>query len=163
MLGKHSLSLHSRVAIQLRQAEKLILERALASGRSKRLHFQKKLEDGASLPRCEESDVALLENSAVDAKLPIILSKLEDVDEGQEIQVEEHSPLLNGEQVEYGTDRESPGDSDPVREETQDQVSKEISSALDSAGSSGSTMKGQSEEVNLSASRTEDNAKEHSE
>uniref|UniRef100_A0A8C2XHH7 protein-histidine N-methyltransferase n=1 Tax=Cyclopterus lumpus TaxID=8103 RepID=A0A8C2XHH7_CYCLU len=81
MLEKPDLSLHSRVAIQLRLAEKQILETASASGRAKRLHFEKKLEDGAPLPRYEESDIALLENTDVDAKLPIILRKLEEVEE----------------------------------------------------------------------------------
>ncbi|XP_046870174.1 actin-histidine N-methyltransferase [Hypomesus transpacificus] len=79
-LEKPDLSLHSRVAIQLRLAEKLILERASGSGRAKRLHFQKQLEEGAPLPRYEESDIALLENADVDAKIPIILRKLEEVE-----------------------------------------------------------------------------------
>uniref|UniRef100_A0A667YCM7 protein-histidine N-methyltransferase n=1 Tax=Myripristis murdjan TaxID=586833 RepID=A0A667YCM7_9TELE len=110
MLEKPDLSLHSRVAIQLRLAEKQILEKASASGRAKRLHFQKKLEEGAPLPRYEESDIALLENADSDAKLPIILRKLEEVEEGQEIQVDEHSGLLNGGKAVYGTDiRESWG------------------------------------------------------
>ena len=79
-MEKPDLSLHSRVAIQLRLAEKLILERASGSGRAKRLHFQKQLEEGAPLPRYEESDIALLENADVDAKIPIILRKLEEVE-----------------------------------------------------------------------------------
>lgn len=89
MLEKPDLSLHSRLAVQLRLAEKQILEKASASGRAKRLHFQKKLEEGASLPRFEESDIAFLENNDTDAKLPIILRKLEEVEEDQE-------QLLNG-------------------------------------------------------------------
>uniref|UniRef100_A0A3P8TDN8 protein-histidine N-methyltransferase n=1 Tax=Amphiprion percula TaxID=161767 RepID=A0A3P8TDN8_AMPPE len=102
MLEKPDLSLHSRLAIQLRLAEKQILEKASASGRAKRLHFQKKQEEGALLPRYEESDIALLENTDSDAKLPIILRKLEEVEEGQEIPMEEHSPFLNGEKALYG-------------------------------------------------------------
>ncbi len=159
MLEKPDLSLHSRVAIQLRLAEKQILEKASASGRAKRLHFQKKLEEGAPLPRYEESDIALLENTDADAKLPIILRKLEEVEEGQEIQVEEHSHLLNGEKAVYGMEMEANGE--PVQEETQEKVSKDVNSALDSIGSS--TLKGQREVANLSASRTEDNPKENSE
>ncbi|XP_044021795.1 actin-histidine N-methyltransferase isoform X3 [Siniperca chuatsi] len=159
MLEKPDLSLHSRVAIQLRLAEKQILEKASASGRSKRLHFQKKLEEGAPLPRYEESDIALLENTDADAKLPIILRKLEEVEEGQEIQMEEHSHLLNGEKAVYGLNMEDNGE--PVQEETQEKVSKDVNSALDSIGSS--TQKGQKEVANLSASRTEDNPKENSE
>uniref|UniRef100_A0A8C1FXU4 protein-histidine N-methyltransferase n=1 Tax=Cyprinus carpio TaxID=7962 RepID=A0A8C1FXU4_CYPCA len=79
MLEKPDLSLHSRTAIKLRLAEKEILERAVSSGRAKRLHFQKQLDEGAPLPLYEESDIALLENA--DAKLPIILRKLEEEDE----------------------------------------------------------------------------------
>ncbi|KAI4790208.1 hypothetical protein KUCAC02_034773 [Chaenocephalus aceratus] len=63
MLEKADLSLNCRVAVQLSLAEKQILEKASASGRAKRLHFEKKLEEGAPLPRYEESDIALLENS----------------------------------------------------------------------------------------------------
>ncbi|XP_031436430.2 actin-histidine N-methyltransferase [Clupea harengus] len=107
MLEKPDLSLHSRTAIKLRLAEKEILERAASSGRAKRLHFQQQLDEGAALPLYEESDIALLENA--DAKLPIILRKLEEEEEDDD---EERSaekelkmaqgdaigvPLLNGE------------------------------------------------------------------
>uniref|UniRef100_A0A3Q4IAS4 protein-histidine N-methyltransferase n=1 Tax=Neolamprologus brichardi TaxID=32507 RepID=A0A3Q4IAS4_NEOBR len=148
MLEKPDLSLHSRMAIQLRLAEKQILEKALACGRAKRLCFQKKLEEGASLPCYEESDIALLENTEADAKLPVILRKVE---EGQEIQVDEDSPLLNGMKVVYGTNAE-----DGERDQDDD-VSTDVDSALASMGSSS-----QREEANLSASRTEDEAKENS-
>lgn len=143
------------MVIQLRQAEKQILEKASASGRAKRLHFEKKLEEGAPLPRYEESDIALLENTGADAKLPIILRKLEEVEEGQEIQVEEHSHLLNGEKVLYEMDMEA------NRQPVQEKVRKDVNSALDSFGSS--TEKGQRETADLSAIRTEDNPKENSE
>ncbi|CAF98166.1 unnamed protein product, partial [Tetraodon nigroviridis] len=73
-LDKTDLSPHSRMAVQLRLAEKAILEKALASGRAKRLHFEKQLQEGAPLPDYHESGIALLENT--DAKLPIILHKL---------------------------------------------------------------------------------------
>uniref|UniRef100_A0A4W5PAX6 protein-histidine N-methyltransferase n=1 Tax=Hucho hucho TaxID=62062 RepID=A0A4W5PAX6_9TELE len=81
VLEKPGLSLHSRVAIQLRLAEKQILERVVASGKAKRLHFQQQQEEGAPLPRYEESDIALLENAEADDKLPIILRKLEEEDD----------------------------------------------------------------------------------
>lgn len=87
MLEKSELLPHSRMAIQLRLAEKGILEKTLASGRAKRVHFQKQLEEGAPLPDYHESSIALLENT--DAKLPIILHKLGEIQEGQEIQFEE--------------------------------------------------------------------------
>lgn len=150
MLEKPDLSAHSRVAIQLRLAEKQILEKVSASGRAKRLHFQKKLEEGAPLPRYEESDIALLENTDPDAKLPIILRKLEEVEEGQEIQVDEHSHLLNGEKVVYGIE----ANGEVVQVETAEKVSKDVHSALDSTGKS--TQEGQREV----AGRTEENPKE---
>ncbi|XP_028422149.1 LOW QUALITY PROTEIN: actin-histidine N-methyltransferase [Perca flavescens] len=159
VLEKPDLSLHSRMAIQLHLAEKQILEKASASGRAKRLHFEKKLEEGAPLPLYEENDIALLENTDADAKLPLILRKLEEVEEGQEIQAEEHSHLLNGEKAVYVMDMEANGE--PGQEETQEKVSKDANSASDSIRSS--TQKGQREVVDLSASRTEDNSKENSE
>ncbi|KAM3871039.1 actin-histidine N-methyltransferase [Diretmus argenteus] len=163
MLEKPDLSLHSHVAVQLRLAEKQILEKALASGRAKRLHFEKQLADDAPLPRYEESDIALLENA--DAKLPIILRKLEEVEEGQEIQVEEHSHLLNGGKAVYGMDIDPPvdanGDTGPLREETEE-VSKDVNSTLDSITICNATQKGQREVADRSANRTEDNPKEKS-
>ncbi|KAM4625925.1 LOW QUALITY PROTEIN: actin-histidine N-methyltransferase [Polymixia lowei] len=189
-LEKPDLTLHSRVAIQLRLAEKQILERASASGRAKRLHFQKQLEEGAPLPRYEESDIALLENA--DAKLPIILRKLEEVEEGQEIslnealaQVEQHGQgdggeetplLLNGGKAVYGTDTspaldarptvEANGDTCPAQavikeEATQEKVSK-AGTSLDPLKSS-NAPRGQTEVADLSADRTEDGSKENSE
>lgn len=95
MLEKPDLSPHSLMAVKLRLAEKEILERAESSGRAKRLHFQKQLDDGVPLPVYEESDISLLENA--DAKLPIVLSQLPEEDE--EVEEEERhgeASLLNG-------------------------------------------------------------------
>ncbi|CAL8291661.1 unnamed protein product [Gadus morhua 'NCC'] len=114
-LEQTDLTPHSRASVQLRLAEKQILEKASASGRGKRLHFQRQLEEGAALPRYEESDIALLENEdAADAKLPIVLRKLEEVVEEEEQQQQqaglkeelpEETPLLlNGGKAVYGTD-----------------------------------------------------------
>lgn len=100
MLQKPDLSPHSCMAIKLRLAEKEILERAEASGRAKRLHFQKQLDDGAPLPVYEESDIALLENA--DAKLPIILHQLEEEEEDEELKM----PLLNSERKKKESGRE---------------------------------------------------------
>ncbi len=58
MLEKPDMSLHSRIAIKLRLAEKEILERAVSCGRAKRLHFQKQLDEGAP-PVYEEATFAL--------------------------------------------------------------------------------------------------------
>lgn len=154
MLEKPDLSLHSRLAVQLRLAEKQILEKASATGRAKRLHFQEKLEQGAPLPRCEESDIALLENSDVDGKLPIILRKLEEVEEGQENAVDENSLLLNGDKVVYGTvTAETNGEV-----ETQKRGEDPALALIES-----SEEKGQRETENPSATRTEENPKENSE
>ncbi len=144
------------MGIQLRLAEKQILEKTSSCGRAKRLHFQKKLEEGAPLPHYKESDIALLENTDADARLPIILHKVE---EGQEIQVDEHSHHLNGEKSLYGLDMKS--NALPVQEETEEKVKTDVISGLESIGSS--TQEDKRETVNLSASRTDNNLSENSE
>lgn len=107
VLQKPDLSAHSRMAVKLRLAEKEILERAENSGRAKRLHFRKQLDDGAPLPVYEESDIALLENA--DAKLPIVLHQLEEEEEEEMMKM----PLLNGERKE----KEKRGESSAQRTE----------------------------------------------
>ncbi|KAM9842132.1 LOW QUALITY PROTEIN: actin-histidine N-methyltransferase [Aulostomus maculatus] len=154
LLEKADLSPHARVAIQLRLAEKQILEKALASGLSKRLHFEKKLEEGAPLPHYEESDIALLENTDADAKLPIILRKLEEV-EGQELPAEEHAHFLNGEKAVYRVDMEANGE----QQDGQVKVSTDVDAAMDLMGCSNENQQGQRE----AAIRTEENSKENSE
>ncbi|XP_051503213.1 actin-histidine N-methyltransferase-like isoform X1 [Myxocyprinus asiaticus] len=135
MLEKPDLTLHSRIAIKLRLAEKEILERTASSGRTKRLHFQKQLDEGAPLPLYEESDIALLENA--DAKLPIILRKLEEEDERVEEEMSlaeinpepdgldsSKTPVLNGEcKGLNGTQEDSPGN-DAVPEDIGERVKK---------------------------------------
>ncbi|XP_056151946.1 actin-histidine N-methyltransferase [Lampris incognitus] len=183
-LEKPDLSLHSRMAIQLRLAEKQILERASASGRAKRLHFQKQLDEGAPLPRYEESDIALLENADADAKLPIILRKLEEVEEGQELNLSEalaqtnrrgdeleKVPLLlnGGKAAVYGTDSRLPaeanGDACPVQavgKEAVQEVCKVENSTLDAGKSSNASQSGQTGVAKPSADRTEDGPKDNS-
>uniref|UniRef100_A0A671SU22 protein-histidine N-methyltransferase n=1 Tax=Sinocyclocheilus anshuiensis TaxID=1608454 RepID=A0A671SU22_9TELE len=125
MLEKPDLSLHSRIAIKLRLAEKEILERAVSCGRAKRLHFQKQLDEGALLPLYEESDIALLENA--DAKLPIILRKLEEEDERVEEEMSlaqikpdaadldsSKTPVLNGQCKDLNGTQEDPPGGDAV-------------------------------------------------
>uniref|UniRef100_A0A672SNS4 protein-histidine N-methyltransferase n=1 Tax=Sinocyclocheilus grahami TaxID=75366 RepID=A0A672SNS4_SINGR len=125
MLEKPDLSLHSRIAIKLRLAEKEILERAVYCGRAKRLHFQKQLDEGAPLPLYEESDIALLENA--DAKLPIILRKLEEEDERVEEEMSlaqikpdaaaldsSKTPVLNGQCKDLNGTQEDPPGGDAV-------------------------------------------------
>ncbi|XP_064783854.1 actin-histidine N-methyltransferase isoform X1 [Oncorhynchus masou masou] len=101
-LEKPGLSLHSGVAIQLRLAEKQILEKVVASGKAKRLHFQQQQEEGAPLPRYEESDIALLENADADDKLPIILRKLEEEDEEGDDQAAVEQVLAQVQQLGHG-------------------------------------------------------------
>lgn len=132
------------MAIQLRLAEKRILEKALASGRAKRLHFQKQLEEGAPLPNYQESSIALLENT--DAKLPIILHKLGEIQEGQEIQFEESSVV---EKAVFEMNLEA--NRRALNQEPQDAPEeKKISWALDSAGTNSQT--GQREVTGVSTS-----------
>uniref|UniRef100_A0A8C7VVM8 protein-histidine N-methyltransferase n=1 Tax=Oncorhynchus mykiss TaxID=8022 RepID=A0A8C7VVM8_ONCMY len=95
VLENPDLSFHSRVAIQLRLAEKQILEKVVARGKARRLHFQQQQEEGAPLPRYEESDISLLENAEADTKLPLILRKLQEEDEEGDDQVGvDASPVL---------------------------------------------------------------------
>uniref|UniRef100_A0A3B3CJE1 protein-histidine N-methyltransferase n=1 Tax=Oryzias melastigma TaxID=30732 RepID=A0A3B3CJE1_ORYME len=147
ILEKPDLSLHTRLAVQLRLAEKQILENASASGRAKRLQFQEKLNEGAPLPQFEESDIALLENNDPDAKLPVILHKLEEVEEGQGM--EEEEPLLNGGKGDYGMGTEPNGEA--VLEKTQKTLGDSVliqNGSLD--------QKGPQEPENPSANRTEE-------
>ncbi|RXM96152.1 Histone-lysine N-methyltransferase setd3 [Acipenser ruthenus] len=97
LLEKPDLSFHFKIAIKLRLAEKEILEKAVASGQAKREYFQKKLEEGAPLPKYEESNISMLENSVSDSKLPIILGKLEEADETgeQELKMTEALSKVN--------------------------------------------------------------------
>ncbi|CAL9687118.1 unnamed protein product [Knipowitschia caucasica] len=141
LLEKPDLSLHSRVAIQLRVAEKQILEKVSASGRDKRMQFEKKKAEGAPLPRYEESDIALLENSDAEGKLPILLRQLEEVQEEAVQEEEEDNRLMNG---------------DKSAESVVEKGSKDVNSNLDFEGKSIESSKGQKEEANLSASRTEE-------
>ncbi|XP_053701971.1 actin-histidine N-methyltransferase [Synchiropus splendidus] len=101
LLKKPDLSPNSRVAIQLRLAEKQVLQKASAFGRTKRLYFEQKLAELAPLPVYEGSDIALLENNDGDSKLPIVLHKLEEVEEGLEIRGEERSLFPHGEDAQH--------------------------------------------------------------
>uniref|UniRef100_A0A674B731 protein-histidine N-methyltransferase n=1 Tax=Salmo trutta TaxID=8032 RepID=A0A674B731_SALTR len=101
-LENPDLSFHSRVAIQLRLAEKQILERVVASGKAKRLHFQQQQEEGAPLPRYEESDISLLENAEADTKLPLILRKLQEEDEEGDDQAAVEQVLAQVQQLGQG-------------------------------------------------------------
>lgn len=116
------------MAVQLRLAEKVILEKALASGRAKRLHFERQLEEGAPLPDYHQSGIALLEKT--DAKLPIILHKLGEIQEGQEIRFEEAGGSVNVENAMFEMNIE--GNRLALKQETEEE--KNINLSLDSVG-----------------------------
>ena len=114
------------------------------------------------MPHYEESDFGLLEST--NAKLPIILRKLGEMEDGQEIQVEEHSCLLNGEEGVYGVDVDTKRQA--LEQDTQGisrktDIRKDVDSALDSVGSS--TQKCQREIDRLSGCHTEHNTIKNSE
>lgn len=71
LLEQPGLCFHTRVAVQLRLAEKQILEGAVGSGRAQREHFRKLLEEDAPLPRRQEAGDR-------DGQPPLVLRELEE-------------------------------------------------------------------------------------
>lgn len=103
------------MAIKLRLGEKEILEKAVKSAAANREYYSKQMSEGALLPKYEESNIALLENTVADSRLPIVLRNLEEETEEQEdLKIEEtigaevaengfvngDSALLNGTKLE---------------------------------------------------------------
>ncbi|XP_048455999.1 actin-histidine N-methyltransferase [Rhincodon typus] len=84
LLEKPELSYHTKMAVQLRTAEKEILEKAVQSAATKREHFTELQDKGAPLPKYEESNIAMLENTATDSKIPMVLRNLNIDDEGEQ-------------------------------------------------------------------------------
>ncbi|XP_040188537.1 actin-histidine N-methyltransferase [Rana temporaria] len=80
LLEHGNLSPHSAMAIKLRLVEKEILEKAVKSTSDNRKLYSKRLEDGDPLPKYEESNIAFLENSSSDSKLPLVLRNLDEED-----------------------------------------------------------------------------------
>lgn len=78
LLEGTDLSFHARMAISLRLAEKEILEKVVKSAVAKREYFEKHLKEGTPLPRYEENNIALLENTVTDSKLPIVLRQFDE-------------------------------------------------------------------------------------
>ncbi|XP_061600136.1 actin-histidine N-methyltransferase isoform X2 [Cololabis saira] len=135
LLARPDLALHARLAVQLRLAEKSILERASASGRSQRLHFLQQQREGVALPRPQEGDLAFLDRDRVldpdqDAKLPIILRQLEEADRDQD-----QDPLLNGKGA--GPDGEGAGPDGEEAEPVQVQTDRVPGSVLAPEGGPG--------------------------
>ncbi|XP_068960056.1 actin-histidine N-methyltransferase isoform X2 [Petaurus breviceps papuanus] len=89
-LATHDLTFHATMAIKLRLGEKEILEKAVKSAAANQEYYCKQMEEGTPLPRYEESNIALLENTVADSRLPIVLRNLEDEAEVQEdLKIEE--------------------------------------------------------------------------
>ncbi|KFQ29492.1 Histone-lysine N-methyltransferase setd3 [Mesitornis unicolor] len=88
-LETHDLTSHAIMAIKLRLGEKEILEKAVKSAAASREYYTKQMADGAPLPKYEESNIALLENTVADSRLPIVLRNLEDVEERGDLKIDE--------------------------------------------------------------------------
>lgn len=84
------LTRNATMAIKLRLGEKEILEKAIKSAAANREYYSKQMAEEAPLPRYEESNVALLENTVADSSLPIVLRNLdEETEEPQDLKIEE--------------------------------------------------------------------------
>ncbi|XP_065605934.1 actin-histidine N-methyltransferase isoform X1 [Cyrtonyx montezumae] len=88
-LETHDLTSHATMAVKLRLGEKEILEKAVKSAAASREYYTKQMADGAPLPKYEESNIALLENTVADSRLPIVLRNLDDVEEQGDLKIDE--------------------------------------------------------------------------
>uniref|UniRef100_G1KN69 protein-histidine N-methyltransferase n=2 Tax=Anolis carolinensis TaxID=28377 RepID=G1KN69_ANOCA len=89
-LGTQDLTCNATMAIKLRLGEKEILEKAIKSAAANREYYSKRMAEGALLPKYEESNIALLENTVADSRLPIVLRNLEEeVEEQEDLKIEE--------------------------------------------------------------------------
>ncbi|XP_029453772.1 actin-histidine N-methyltransferase [Rhinatrema bivittatum] len=89
LLEQDDLTSHATMAIKLRLVEKEILEKAVKSASDNRKQYSKQLEEGAPLPKYEESNIALLENTVADSKLPLVLRNLEEEEDQGELKLHE--------------------------------------------------------------------------
>ncbi|XP_034623885.1 actin-histidine N-methyltransferase [Trachemys scripta elegans] len=106
-LETHDLTFHATMAIKLRLGEKEILEKAVKSAAANREYYSRQMVEGALLPKYEESNIALLENTVADSRLPIVLRNLEEeaeeqgdlkIDEAIDAEVTENG-FVNGEKT----------------------------------------------------------------
>lgn len=122
------------MAIKLRLGEKEILEKAVKSAAASREYYTKQMADGAPLPKYEESNIALLENTVADSRLPIVLRNLDDVEDQGDLKIDEamdaevtENGFVNGENSLFnGTKSESENLKEESNRETED--AKESSS-----------------------------------
>ncbi|XP_053553459.1 actin-histidine N-methyltransferase [Bombina bombina] len=78
LFEQEDLTFHSTMAVKLRLVEKEILEKAVRIASQNRKMYNTFLEKGAPLPKYEESNLALLENTVGDSKFPLIIKNEED-------------------------------------------------------------------------------------
>ncbi|KAG8561533.1 hypothetical protein GDO81_015380 [Engystomops pustulosus] len=110
LLDSGELSLHAAMGVKLRLIEKEILEKAVKSATDNRMLYTKRLEDGDPLPKYEESNIAFLENTVSDTKLPLVLRNLDDEDAEETLTITEiaEDGYVNGKDSLYnGTKAES--------------------------------------------------------
>ncbi|XP_056402055.1 actin-histidine N-methyltransferase [Hyla sarda] len=101
LVDSGDLSPHAAMAVKLRLVEKEILEKAVKSASDNCKLYTKHLEDEDPLPKYEESNIAFLENTASDAKLPLVLRSLDD-DEAEASELKRQETLTITEITENG-------------------------------------------------------------
>ncbi|XP_075470511.1 actin-histidine N-methyltransferase isoform X2 [Ascaphus truei] len=102
VLEQSDLTFHSAMAIKLRLVEKEILEKAVKSASDNRKQYNKNFEEGTPLPKYEESNIALLENTVADSKLPLVLRNLKDGEAVQEGELKIQEAIAISEITEHG-------------------------------------------------------------
>uniref|UniRef100_A0A4W3JDM1 protein-histidine N-methyltransferase n=1 Tax=Callorhinchus milii TaxID=7868 RepID=A0A4W3JDM1_CALMI len=132
LLEKPELLYHTRMAIQLRSAEREILEKGVKSAGTKQEHFTTLQNKDAPLPKYEESNIAMLENSVADSKLPVVLRDLNGNEDGeQELKLAETlgEAIVAGGGVVNG-DSSLPNGTEPKSYETSNQKTGDAKESL---------------------------------
>ncbi|KAM6274736.1 actin-histidine N-methyltransferase isoform 1-T2 [Porphyrio hochstetteri] len=134
-LETHDLTSHAIMAIKLRLGEKEILEKAVKSAAASREYYTKQMADGALLPRYEESNIALLENTVADSRLPIVLRNLEEVEEQGDLKIDEaidaevtENGFINGENSLFNGTKSENGNLNKEKSNRETEDAKESSS-----------------------------------
>uniref|UniRef100_A0A6G1R8B4 protein-histidine N-methyltransferase n=1 Tax=Hypotaenidia okinawae TaxID=2861861 RepID=A0A6G1R8B4_9GRUI len=134
-LETHDLTSHAIMAIKLRLGEKEILEKAVKSAAASREYYTKQMADGALLPRYEESNIALLENTVADSRLPIVLRNLEEVEEQGDLKIDEaidaevtENGFVNGENSLFNGTKSESGNLNKEKSNRETEDAKESSS-----------------------------------
>ncbi|XP_065492882.1 actin-histidine N-methyltransferase [Caloenas nicobarica] len=134
-LETHDLTSHAIMAIKLRLGEKEILEKAVKSAAASREYYTKQMADGAPLPKYEESNIALLENTVADSRLPIVLRNLDDVEEQGDLKIDEaidaevtENGFVNGENSLFNGTKSESEDLNKEKSDRETEDAKESSS-----------------------------------